>query len=69
MKDAALNELDLTVLRVDLTEYQLVTGDVGTVVFVHGAGQAYEVEFMTADGRTLAVVTLEADHIRPLAGK
>ena len=28
---------------------------VGTVVFVHHAGHGYEVEFVDADGRTLAV--------------
>ncbi len=37
-------------------------------MFVHGDGLAYEVEFMTTDGRTIAVETLEAEHVEPSAG-
>jgi hypothetical protein len=40
---------------------------VGAVVHVYGAGTAYEVEFVTAEGRTLAVLTLTADDVRPMA--
>jgi hypothetical protein len=29
-------------------------------------GQAYEVEFMTLEGKTVAVVTLEASKVRPI---
>jgi hypothetical protein len=35
-------------------------------VHVYGDGKAYEVEFVTLEGRTAAVVTLEASHIRPV---
>jgi hypothetical protein len=41
-------------------------GDVGTVVLVYGDGQAYEVEFMTLEGKTTAVITLEASQVRPV---
>ena len=41
-------------------------GDAGTVVHVYRDGLAYEVEFMTLDGKTVAVVTLEAAQIRPV---
>ncbi|MEA3276152.1 MAG: DUF4926 domain-containing protein [Pseudomonadota bacterium] len=34
------------------------------MVYAHGA--AYEVEFMTLGGNTLAVLTLSADHARPV---
>ena len=44
----------------------LESGDVGTVVHVYRDGQAYEVEFVTLDGRTAAVVTLEAPQVRPV---
>ena len=44
----------------------LEAGDVGTVVHVYKDGQAYEVEFLTLDGRTAAVVTLEASQVRPV---
>ena len=32
-------------------------------------GLAYEVEFMTLTGRTVAVVTLEAQQVRPIASR
>lgn len=68
MSRATLRELDLTALRQDLPAYGLIAGDVGTVVFVHADGAAYEVELMTADGRTLAVETLLADQVEAVAG-
>ncbi|MFN8634710.1 MAG: DUF4926 domain-containing protein [Chloroflexota bacterium] len=68
MTSQALHELDLAALRQDLPAHGLIAGDVGTVVFVHEGGAAYEVEFMTADGRTLAVETLLAEQIEPVAG-
>jgi uncharacterized iron-regulated membrane protein len=45
---------------------ELEAGDVGTVVHVYKDGQAYEVEFVTLDGHTAAVVTLEASQVRPV---
>ncbi len=33
---------------------------------VHG-GEGYEVEFMTLDGETVAVTSLAADKVRPIA--
>jgi hypothetical protein len=44
----------------------LETGDVGTVVHVYREGKAFEVEFATLDGRTAAVVTVEASQLRPV---
>jgi len=35
-----------------------------TVVLVHDEGKGYEVEFMTLDGETIAVVTLRAVQVR-----
>lgn len=60
-----LKELDTVVLDVDLPEYGLSRGDLGTIVLVHG-NKGYEVEFMTLDGETLAVVSLFADQVRPV---
>jgi hypothetical protein len=68
MDKPELKELGLAALREDLRRYGLRAGDVGTVVFVHGDGLAYAVEFMTAAGRTIAVETLEAAHVKPSAG-
>ena len=38
-----------------------------TVVHVYRDGQAYEVEFVTLDGHTAAVATLEASQLRPVS--
>ena len=69
MDGYALNELDLAALKQDLPAAGLEAGDVGTVVFVYDHGQAYEVEFVAADGRTLAVETLRADQVEPFTGR
>lgn len=60
-----LKELDTIVLAVDLPEHGLSRGDLGTVVLVH-KDKGYEVEFMTLDGETLAVVSLFANQVRPV---
>jgi len=53
-----INEHDCVVLTADLPKEGLKAGDVGTVVHVHGNGVAYEVEFMTFSGKTIAVTTV-----------
>jgi hypothetical protein len=50
----------------DLPEHALRAGDVGAVVHVYAEGKAYEVEFVTGAGQTLAVETLDPSGIRPL---
>jgi len=55
------------VLENDLPDAGLTAGDVGAVVFVHGEGDAYEVEFVDGDGTTIALVTLDASEVRPVA--
>lgn len=62
-----IKELDRVVLKTPVAEEGLEAGDVGTVVeLVYEDGQAYEVEFLTLDGHTAAVATLEASQIRPV---
>jgi hypothetical protein len=61
-----IQELDRVVLTADLPEYDLKAGDVGTVVLVHGQGEGYEVEFVTLDGETVAVVSVFASQVRPI---
>lgn len=60
-------EHERIVLISDLPEDGLEAGDVGTVVFVHGQGQAYEVEFLTLSGSTVAVATVSANQVRPVS--
>lgn len=62
-----IEELAPVVLRKALPEHGLETGDVGTVVHRYEDGDAFEVEFVTGDGRTVAVVTLERADVRPPA--
>ncbi|MGD1084823.1 MAG: DUF4926 domain-containing protein [Verrucomicrobiota bacterium] len=62
-----INEHDCVVLTSDLPGEKLKTGDVGTVVHIHKAGVAYEVEFTTLDGRTLTVATVERSTLRPVS--
>ena len=63
-----IRELDRVVLERDLPEFGLKRGDLGTVVLVHGGGAGYEVEFMTLDGETVAVTTLDKSDVREVNG-
>ncbi len=59
-----IKEHDRIVLLENIQEHDLQTGDVGTVVHIHRQGKAFEVEFMTLDGGTVAVATLISSQIR-----
>jgi hypothetical protein len=61
-----IKEHERIVLNVPVPAGRLEAGDVGTVVHVYQDGLAYEVEFTTLDGKTAAVVTLEANQVRPV---
>lgn len=61
-----INEHERVVLTAPVPAEGLEAGDVGTVVHLYRDGLAYEVEFTTLDGRTAAVVTLEAAQVRPV---
>ena len=45
-----MEELDLVVLTHDIPEHGLQQGDLGTIVHRYTDGQAWEVEFVTAEG-------------------
>ena len=64
-----IEEHDIVVLTRDLPEEHLLAGDSGTVVFVHIGGKAFEVEFTTLAGDTIAVVTIEAADVRPAGAR
>ena len=61
-----IKEHDRVVLKTAIPAEGLETGDVGTVVHIYRDGLAYEVEFTLLDGKTVAVVTLEAAQVRPV---
>lgn len=58
--------LDTVVLKRDLAQHGLRRGDLGAVVEVLD-GDAFEVEFVAASGRTQALVTLRLDNLRPVS--
>ena len=64
-----IQELDTVVLTHDIEEHRLKQDDVGAVVHCYTSGDAYEVEFVTAEGKTAALLTLTPSDIRPLHGK
>jgi hypothetical protein len=61
-----IKEHERVVLKTAVPAEGLEAGDVGTVVHVYRDGQAYEVEFTTLEGKTAAVVTVEAAQVRPV---
>ena len=64
-----MKELETVVLTHNIEEYGLRKGDVGAVVHVYLDEKACEVEFVSGQGETVAVLTLSADEVRPLAGR
>lgn len=61
------DELDTVVITKDFKEYGLKKGDLGTIVHVYDAKKAFEVEFVAASGRTIALLTLTPKDIRPMS--
>ncbi|RKY18193.1 MAG: DUF4926 domain-containing protein [Planctomycetota bacterium] len=59
----AFSALETIVLTRSVPDHGLMAGDLGTIVHLYDDGSA-EVEFVTASGRTQAVVTLSAQDIR-----
>ena len=57
-------ELETIVLTHDIKKHGLTEGDMGAVVNVYDNGNAAEVEFVTATGRTVALVTLKDSDVR-----
>ncbi len=62
-----IRELEPVVLTRGVAEQGLKPGDIGAVVHVYGSGKAFEVEFVTATGRTVGVLTLQPEDVRPMA--
>ncbi|WP_292870259.1 DUF4926 domain-containing protein [Nostoc sp. LPT] len=61
-----IQELDRILLTTNLPEYSLEHSDIGTVVLVHQGGKGYEVECVTLDGETVAIVSLHSIQVRPI---
>jgi hypothetical protein len=63
------NELARVVLKRSLLSLGLEPGDVGVVVHNYAGGAAYEVEFLSLDGTTIGVASVEADDLRHVSGR
>jgi len=63
-----IKEHNMVVLMQDLPTHGLSYGDVGTVVHCYPTGLALEAEFVTGEGQTIAIVTLDANHVRRMQG-
>ena len=59
-----LLEHERIVLTADIPEEGLKAGDVGTIVHIYPQHVAYEVEFFSLDGNTVAVATVEREQAR-----
>lgn len=60
------------ILKQDIPDENLFAGDVGVIVEHHPATdfypEGYEVEFFTADGDTLTVISVPATKLRTVTG-
>ena len=63
-----LKEHSRVVLMKPLPALGLEPGDVGVVVNIYAQGAAYEVEFLSMDGRTIGLQTIDAADLRPVKG-
>ncbi len=69
----AVKLLDVVALTVDLPEFNLYRGQVGTVVEILADGKAFEVEFSDRTGRTYESLGLRPEqimvlHFEPVSG-
>ena len=64
-----IEDLDTVVLSRDLPDHGLKQGDIGAVVHSYKEGKAFEIEFITGQGQTLAVVTLDSQDVRLMEDK
>lgn len=67
MTDNQVELLDVVALTVDLPEYNLWRGQVGTVVEILAGGAAFEVEFSDRHGRTYESIGLQPAQIMVLS--
>lgn len=62
-------ELEVVELTHDIKESKLKEGDRGTIVEIYKGGEAYEVEFISPDGKTSVLLTLSSEDIRSFANR
>ncbi len=63
-----LKEHSQVVLKKPVPTLGVEPGVVGVVVHIPAQGAAYEVEFLTLDGHTIGLETIDAVDLRPASG-
>ncbi len=67
MNSGQLHLLNTVIVTVNLTDEEVLAGDIGTIVEVYSNPYpAYEVEFVNPNGTTRALLTLSSSQLRPL---
>ena len=61
-----IRELASIVITRNIPEHGLRRGDIGAVVHCYKDKAAFEVEFVTGKGDTVAVITRESKDVRPM---
>jgi hypothetical protein len=64
-----IHELYQVALTVDLLDYHLEAGDVGTVVDITSNGRQVTLEFFNFDGETIAVVPVSVAQVRQIGSR
>ncbi|MBI2891397.1 MAG: DUF4926 domain-containing protein [Nitrospirae bacterium] len=64
-----IKEHERVVLKSDLPKEGLRAGDVGTVIHIHGQGEAFVVEFFTLAGKTVTIATVDSSQARPVSAR
>ncbi|MCH2156183.1 MAG: DUF4926 domain-containing protein [Opitutales bacterium] len=64
-----IKEHDRVILTEAIEEYALEARDIGAVLHIHNNGLAFEVEFVTLDGKTAAILELSASQIRSVGNR
>ena len=59
-----MKEHDRIVLKCDLPDQGLESGDVGAIVHIYKNGEAFEVEFVSLDGETSIMATVSSAQAR-----
>ena len=64
-----IRELETVALTHDISEHSLKEGDIGAVVHCYEHDDTYEIEFVSAEGKTVALLTLSSSDIREVHGQ
>ncbi len=62
-------EFDRVIFTTDIPNCGLESGDIGTVILVHQGRKGYEVEFVTLNGETVAVISLFSKQVRSTSSR